>query len=95
MNVIICPKMSEFQVNIVQAVAQQGGGQGGHLPLGAALWGRQIEVEILHKNYEMSTVNTQQMLIITICKMSNTSADTWLRNLIKITKVCKGSSYEP
>jgi len=29
------------------------GGKGGHLPLGAALWGRQIEVGMLPTNYEM------------------------------------------
>jgi len=34
------------------------------------------------------------MLIITICKLSSVMADTQLRNLIKITKVRKASSYD-
>jgi len=29
-------------------------GKGGHLPQGAAFWGRQIEVAMLRTNYEMS-----------------------------------------
>jgi len=33
------------------------GGKGGHLPPGAAFWGRQIEVGMLSNNYEMSNVN--------------------------------------
>jgi len=33
------------------------GVKAGHLPQGAALWGRQIEVEMLRTNYEMSNVS--------------------------------------
>ena len=33
------------------------GGKGGHLPPGAELWGRQIEVGMLRTNYEMSNAN--------------------------------------
>jgi len=33
------------------------GGKGGHLPPGAELWGRQIEVGIIRTNYEMSNVS--------------------------------------
>jgi len=33
------------------------GGKGGHLPPGAALWGRQIEVGMLRSYYEMSNVS--------------------------------------
>jgi len=33
------------------------GGKRGHLPPGAAFWGRQIEVGMLSNNYEMSNVN--------------------------------------
>jgi len=33
------------------------GGKGGHLPPGAAFWGRQIEVSMSSNNYEMSNVN--------------------------------------
>jgi len=32
------------------------GEMGAHLPLGAALWGRQTEVAMLRTNYEMSNV---------------------------------------
>ena len=34
-----------------------GGARGGHLPPGAALWGRQIEVGMLRTKYEMSNVS--------------------------------------
>ena len=44
------------------------GGKGGRLPMGAALWGHQIEVGMLRANYEMS--NVERMLTITINEMS-------------------------
>jgi len=37
------------------------GGKGGHLPPGAALWGRQIEVRMLETNYEMLNVTNYKM----------------------------------
>jgi len=33
------------------------GGKGGHLPPGAALWGRQIDVGMLRTNNEISNVS--------------------------------------
>jgi len=46
-------------LNLVPSSGVTRGGKGGHLPPGAALWGRQIEVGILRTNYEISIQQTQ------------------------------------
>ena len=55
------------------AVAQLRGGKGGHLPPGAAFWGRQIEVEMLRNNYEISNVSGCYELRFTKCRMQATA----------------------
>ena len=48
---------SNIASSLTSSGVTRGGGKGGHLLPGAAFWGRQIEIEILSNNYEMSNVN--------------------------------------
>jgi len=42
---------------VFRVAVPHGRNKGGHLPPGAALWGRQIEVGMLGTNYEMLNVS--------------------------------------
>jgi len=50
-------RSTEAHVHPLHIQWRNEGGKGGHLPPGAALWGRQIEVGMLRTNYEISNVS--------------------------------------
>jgi len=60
-------------------------GEGKDLPPDAAFWGRQFEVRMLY----------QQILILTIYKVSNSSGSYPIAKFHQDQQGCNASSYEP
>jgi len=72
----------------------KGGGKEGHLPPGAAFWGRQIEVGMLRVKITKCQMSTDAINYDSRkCRMPATA--TQLRNLIKIAVIPKANIYEP